>query len=560
METPQMKKTHKGGKVVRTEPVDMHLFDTEPMAREVFQRVGCLSFCQNMQKGHPEVTRQFSLHFDGRRTKVGDLEFEVTEASISAATGIPITGEKWFKAMALSSAYAKDFLKPEHQASDLSKGVPRNQLIEQFDRILKIIQRYFTCEGRFNTLYQYHIRLLLHFTGKIEMNIPYYLLRSIGKMSDRIQSKSKDVDTSIFHSGLIRMLVSEELGKKEISWEHFVVASHFKLDIASTPQSQNASPLSPTSVVKAGTSRKRKGRAPVQVSEVIKQVTGTEEEACHSPQRDFSPPPPPGLEEVPSSTKTAAKKGKKLHFPSSPTTTNTKGRRPFTRSSVPKEVVEEQSLPEIPVQKKKGKGIGKPVERKEETPVQKKKDKRKGIKKPDETDKEIPMQVEEETEKNPVETVHVTTPPDSQTFKRLIRQLRDARKEVAQLKTEAMSDRVKMKELMDGYSHTLDLERFAARKAQPLHRKLQNLYRQNKGFQSQNRKLKEELQHFQDEVAQRNLQVLVEAAIEKETPTVKESIAPLKKPVIAKRKKSVVPNEDPPSTRKSVRLSVKVTK
>jgi hypothetical protein len=68
-----------------------------------------------------------------------------------------------------------------------------------------------------------------------------------------------------------------------------------------------------------------------------------------------------------------------------------------------------------------------------------------------------------------------------------------------------MSDKVKMKELMDGYSHTLDLERFTARKAQPLHRQLKNLHRQNGGFQSHNRKLREELQHFQDEVAQRNL-------------------------------------------------------
>jgi hypothetical protein len=55
METPQSRKTHKGGKVVRKEPVDMHIFYIEPMAREVFQRVGCLSFCQNMQRGHPEV-------------------------------------------------------------------------------------------------------------------------------------------------------------------------------------------------------------------------------------------------------------------------------------------------------------------------------------------------------------------------------------------------------------------------------------------------------------------------------------------------------------------------
>jgi hypothetical protein len=56
-----------------------------------------------------------------------------------------------------------------------------------------------------------------------------------------------------------------------------------------------------------------------------------------------------------------------------------------------------------------------------------------------------------------------------------------------------MSDRVKMKELMDGYRHTLDLEIFAARKAQPLDRQIQNLYRQNRGFQSQNRKLKAKL-------------------------------------------------------------------
>jgi hypothetical protein len=200
------------------------------------------------------------------------------------------------------------------------------------------------------------------------------------------------------------------------------------------------------------------------------------------------------------------------------------------------------------------------VERKEKTLVQKKKNKDKDIKKPDEVEKAIPMQVEKETEKKPVETVHVTTPPDSQTFKIFIRQLRDDRKEVAHLKVEYMTHMAQMKELMDGYRHTLDLARFATRKAQPLHRQLQNLYRQNKGFQSQNRELKAELQHFQDEVAQRNLQVLVESAIEKETPVVKENKTPLRKPVIAKRKKSVVPNEDPPSTRKSVRLSVKVTK
>jgi hypothetical protein len=114
METPQSKKAHKGGKIVRTEPMDMRLFERESMTRDIFQREGCLSFCQNMQRVHPEVPKQFPLNFDGKKTRVGDLEFEVTETSISTATGIPISGEKWFKAMVLSSPFVKDIFKPEY--------------------------------------------------------------------------------------------------------------------------------------------------------------------------------------------------------------------------------------------------------------------------------------------------------------------------------------------------------------------------------------------------------------------------------------------------------------
>jgi phage shock protein A len=119
--------------------------------------------------------------------------------------------------------------------------------------------------------------------------------------------------------------------------------------------------------------------------------------------------------------------------------------------------------------------------------------------------KTLPMQEEEESEENPIKTEHATVPPDSQTYKRLIKQLRDARKEIAHLKAEDKVHLAQMEELMVGYNHTLDLARFAVRKALPLHKQLKNLYRQNRGFQSQNRKLKAEMKHFQDEVAQRNL-------------------------------------------------------
>jgi hypothetical protein len=50
---------------------------------------------------------------------VGKLEFEVSKASIAAATGIPNTGERWFKSMILNVAFSQDFLKPDYQTEPL---------------------------------------------------------------------------------------------------------------------------------------------------------------------------------------------------------------------------------------------------------------------------------------------------------------------------------------------------------------------------------------------------------------------------------------------------------
>jgi hypothetical protein len=268
--------------------------------------------------------------------------------------------------MVLSSPFIKDIFKPEYQANDLFKNVSRNQLIDQFHGMLKIIKRYFSCEGRFNTLYHYHISSLFHFTGKVQMNIPYYLLKGIGKMGDKVQSKSKDVDSSFFHVGLIRMLVSEELGKKEISWENFLVSSHFKLDPTPTLQSQIVGSSLPTST-KIGIKKKRKVRAPI--LDINKQVREAEEEVSSSPHTDFSPPPPPRLEEAPSSTKVTSKKGKKLLFPSPSPAVEIKSKRPFTKSSIPMGDFKGKPLQETTIHKIKGKGTKRPLEREDEIPV-----------------------------------------------------------------------------------------------------------------------------------------------------------------------------------------------
>jgi hypothetical protein len=120
----------------------MKLLDSELLIREAFQRVGCINFCQKMQRGHREVAKEFALNFNGIKTKVGMLEFEVSELSISVATEIPNTGEKWFKALSLNASFSKEFLKLECQGDNLSKGVPRSHMHEGFDKMMKFIERY----------------------------------------------------------------------------------------------------------------------------------------------------------------------------------------------------------------------------------------------------------------------------------------------------------------------------------------------------------------------------------------------------------------------------------
>jgi hypothetical protein len=272
MDTPQQNKSHKGESVVGTEPSEMHLFDVEPMMREVFQRVGFLSFYQNMQRGHPEVAKEFALKFDDTKTKVETLELEVSETTIAATTEIPNTGEMWFKSMTLNATFSKDFLKTYYQKDNLSKGVPRIHLVEGFEKMMKVVQRYFTCEGRFNMIYQYHIRIFLHFIGKDLMNIPFYLFKSMGKMVDRVQDKSKTMETSVFHSKLVMMLVMEEINKRNLTWEKFIVSNNLYLDVASTPQSRVQIPFPSSSVSQEETHKKRKRKPIAQDKEVPKEI------------------------------------------------------------------------------------------------------------------------------------------------------------------------------------------------------------------------------------------------------------------------------------------------
>ncbi len=79
----------------------------------------------------------------------------------------------------------KPFLKPHYK--DAPKHIfPFRQFLDRYAPLIKMIMRYFTCEGRFSRLYQYHIRLLMHFTTVKPLNLPHNLYRNLVKMTKKV--------------------------------------------------------------------------------------------------------------------------------------------------------------------------------------------------------------------------------------------------------------------------------------------------------------------------------------------------------------------------------------
>jgi hypothetical protein len=57
--------------------------------------------------------------------------------------------------------------------------------------------------------------------GEKPMNMPYYLHKSLSKMSEFIRKKKRP-ETSLYHKGLIMMIINAELERMRISWSTFM--------------------------------------------------------------------------------------------------------------------------------------------------------------------------------------------------------------------------------------------------------------------------------------------------------------------------------------------------
>ena len=83
------RKIHRGGQWLRHEPKDMKAITEDPTVMEEFRREIFLCFCEKFQGCHTQVSKEFSMNFNGTTTKMGMLSSSITPEVISTITEIP---------------------------------------------------------------------------------------------------------------------------------------------------------------------------------------------------------------------------------------------------------------------------------------------------------------------------------------------------------------------------------------------------------------------------------------------------------------------------------------
>jgi hypothetical protein len=124
----------------------------------------------------------------------------------------------------------KDFIKPKCLNRQIGADIPSQYLLEPFHKLIKVIRRFFNCEGRFDRVYPYHIRLLMHFKGENPLNLPFLLYRSLGKMVGNVQAKADQLGNNLSHSSLIKLLVVEKLRHLKKDWDSFMISANIPRD------------------------------------------------------------------------------------------------------------------------------------------------------------------------------------------------------------------------------------------------------------------------------------------------------------------------------------------
>ena len=193
---------------------------------KLFQKAGQFKYFEKNDGYNSELSYWFSQGLEKNTVLFNTLKIELTRDFIAESANIANEGEFWFKKVPFTFN-SQNFLLP-NVVPDWGKGVHVQNFKHEWREPIKILQSYITCEGRYASIFKYHIRFLQHLSHESKMNLPFLFLKILQKMSSRVREHQDHTKQSIFHHGLIKFIISTVLQKKGKNWDYFLFQSGFQ--------------------------------------------------------------------------------------------------------------------------------------------------------------------------------------------------------------------------------------------------------------------------------------------------------------------------------------------
>jgi hypothetical protein len=153
------------------------------------------------------------------------LQLQVNEESIAEAMSLLQEGDRWFKNMNIEGIPWNSLLVSRKTRYNI-KGMPIQLFKTCWHGLLLVIKQFLTCEGTLWVGVFVSYTVIDDFPG-FKLNLPFYLLKSLQKMSKFYQTQNPNPESSLFHHGLIRILVNAQLLKTRDNWQSFLVRNRF---------------------------------------------------------------------------------------------------------------------------------------------------------------------------------------------------------------------------------------------------------------------------------------------------------------------------------------------
>jgi hypothetical protein len=205
-----------------TEPTGLELFEAIPEIRDIFIRGEWFEFICAFNRHHTGVALLFVHNFDGFQTQLGDTTIHITEHFIVGVCALRLVVRDGLKRENCQLKSATSFW---WQNTKTLIGVRASQLcgLKKSGGAFSLHFKGISWEKvDSQSSHCYHLRFLMHLNGDKELNLPFYFLKRLTKMSKRVQNYPESAHRSLYHQGFIKILVLFALNEIEIPWKYFL--------------------------------------------------------------------------------------------------------------------------------------------------------------------------------------------------------------------------------------------------------------------------------------------------------------------------------------------------